>query len=93
MNLIEGRICLCSDLAMDTYNLNDSINNKVGDFFQKNISWLEKQFTEYKSSQKASEFFAGIQGAQLISRNQKRIDYFDEIITKSIDDLLLSVEK
>lgn len=93
MNLIEGRICLCSDLAMDTYNLNDSINNKVGDFFQKNISWLEKQFTEYKSSQKASEFFAGIQGAQLISRNQKRIDYFDEVIRKSIDDLLLSVEK
>lgn len=35
MNLIEGRICLCSDLAMDTYNLNDSINNKVGDFFRK----------------------------------------------------------
>lgn len=71
MNLMEGRICLCSDLAMDTYNLNDSINNKVGDFFQKNISWLEKQFTEYKSSQKPANFFAGIQGAQLISRNQK----------------------
>lgn len=92
-NLTEGRICLCTDLAMDTNNLSSDINAKVGSFFEKNLDWLQEQFSEDSEQKLASEFFASLQGAQLIARNQKSINYFDMVTANSIERILVTLNK
>ncbi|HFI0042426.1 TPA: TetR/AcrR family transcriptional regulator [Streptococcus suis] len=88
-NLVHNKICLCSDLAMDTNNLSDDINKKVAAFFQANLIWLEKILDlQEQGKEVAADFFAQIQGAQLISRNQGNTTYFDQVMARSIERLV-----
>lgn len=87
-NLTQGKICLCSDLAMDANNVNDEINQKVGNFFQKNLDWLQQQLLESGRQTKAAGFFSIIQGAQLIARNQKSVTFFDQVTQQGLAELL-----
>ncbi|GEO70102.1 TetR/AcrR family transcriptional regulator [Levilactobacillus acidifarinae] len=83
-NLIEGKICLCSDLAMDVNNLDANINAEVGAFFQRNLDWLEQQLGDFHSQVTAAEFFACVQGGQLVSRNQQDVAYFDTVMASCL---------
>lgn len=65
-NLTEGRICLCTDLAMDTNNLSSDINAKVGSFFEKNLAWLQEQFSEDSEQKLASEFLLACKERNLL---------------------------
>ncbi|MBM7642690.1 TetR/AcrR family transcriptional regulator [Streptococcus loxodontisalivarius] len=85
VNFKEDKICLCSDLAVDSVHLTQVVNDKVGLFFQKNIDWLAQQLSQKENPQaEAEDFFAAVQGAQLVARNQGGADYFKRVMTRKV---------
>ncbi|KXT72950.1 Transcriptional regulator, TetR family [Streptococcus sp. DD10] len=84
-NLESGKICLCSMLATEHYSLSESINQSVQDFFQLNIQWLQGLFEEENLfSHQAEDFFATVQGAQLIANSTGDLTHFDQLLTDKI---------
>lgn len=83
--LEQDYLCLTSMLTMDKSSLSDDVNQAVQDFFQFNIQWLSGIFKEAKLSEKqAVDFYASIQGAQLLARATNSIDDFDQLMVDKI---------
>lgn len=88
-NLTSHKICLCSALASDGLHVTEMINHKVDHFFTQNIDWLRAQLSALENAQeKAEDFFACIQGAQLVARHQNDLAYFQRVMTGKILDLV-----
>ncbi|KXT75655.1 TetR/AcrR family transcriptional regulator [Streptococcus sp. DD12] len=84
-NLESGNICLCSMLATEQYALTEAINQSVQEFFQCNTDWLKSLFEdEGLVSQLAEDFFATVQGAQLITKASGDLSYFDQLLTDKL---------
>ncbi|BAQ24470.1 TetR/AcrR family transcriptional regulator [Streptococcus troglodytae] len=79
-NLPQDKVCLCTDLSMETRHLDDEVNEMVGQFFRDNVSWLSR----YMKNDEAERFYATIQGAQVMARSLG-VDYFDAVVEQELN--------
>ncbi|KXU15383.1 Transcriptional regulator, TetR family [Streptococcus oralis] len=87
-NLETDKLCLCTMLSTENHSLSDSINQAVAAFFQMNHDWLHEVFKETTlSSQEAQEFFAMVQGLQVLARASQDLASFDQVIQTKINQL------
>lgn len=79
--LEQGMISLPSMLAIENHFLSDEINQAVQTFFQMNMRWLEEAGL---TPEKARDFYASIQGMQLLAEASQNVDDFDQLMVDKI---------
>lgn len=88
----NNQVCLCSMLSMESFSLDNELQQETNAFFNKNIWWLQKKLEEFQvpeeqAATKANHLFVVVQGVQLITQSSKDISYFDSIVSKEIDSI------
>lgn len=84
-DLEEGCLSLPVMLLAEGQSLSEDIQQSVREFFQLNIAWLETVFAaQGVPTQKAKDFYASIQGLQLLSQASKNVDDFDQLMVDKI---------
>lgn len=85
-NIDQRKICLCSMLAMENESLSEEINQSVQAFFTLNVEWLKAIFKEtgLSAEDRANDFFASLQGAQLLAKVGWDMDSFDQFMAYKI---------
>ncbi|MFD1067839.1 TetR/AcrR family transcriptional regulator [Oceanobacillus locisalsi] len=93
-NLQENnQVCLCSMLSMESFSLDDELQQEINTFFNKNVRWIQEKLEEFhipeeQASIKANHLFVVVQGLQLITQSSRDISYFDSIISKEIHSII-----
>lgn len=80
-DLEDGQVSLCTMLATERHALSEEINRSVQEFFQLNLSWLEKVGLP---ANRAKDFYATLQGMQLLTKVSHNLDDFDQIMVDKI---------
>ncbi|MFD1413699.1 TetR/AcrR family transcriptional regulator [Oceanobacillus jeddahense] len=87
------QVCLCSMLSMESFSLDNELQQEIHTFFNKNVWWIQKKLEEFRipeeqASTMANHLFVVVQGAQLITQSSKDISYFDSIVSKEIHSII-----
>lgn len=87
------QVCLCSMLSMESFSLDNELQQEINAFFNKNVLWLQQKLeefhiTEERASTMANHLFVVVQGAQLITQSSRDISYFDSIVSKEIHSII-----
>ncbi|WP_080874447.1 TetR/AcrR family transcriptional regulator [Oceanobacillus timonensis] len=89
----NNQVCLCSMLSMESFSLDDELQQEINTFFNKNVWWLQNKLEEFhipeeQASTMANHLFVVVQGVQLITQSSRDISYFDSIVSKEIHSII-----
>ena len=74
-------MCLCGILGTETSVLPDGIVAELNIFFDQNVSWLERAYSEIgvttNVKKKAVQTLSLLEGAMMISTSKKDLNFFD----------------
>ena len=82
----DNRICLCSFMSAQFYDLSDAVRTEVQAFTNVNVAWLKKMliaakmFSPREAKKRARAIYSGIVGAQLMARSRADITLYDTLI-------------
>lgn len=86
------QVCLCSMLSMESFSLNNELQQEINTFFNKNVLWLQKKLEEFhisgeQAAAMANHLFVVVQGVQLITQSSRDITYYETIVSKEINSI------